>query len=102
LFSYTTLFRSKEGYKVIIGNSMNDSEKEEYYLNQLLSNQVDGLIVGTHNRGIQQYKKDNLPIVAIDRFMNTDIPIIESNNYYGVQISTERLIEKDTKKIIIQ
>lgn len=90
----------KEGYKVIIGNSMNDSEKEEYYLNQLLSNQVDGLIVGTHNRGIQQYKKDNLPIVAIDRFMNTDIPIIESNNYYGGQIATERLIEKGAKKII--
>lgn len=90
----------KQGYKVIIGNSMNDSEKEEHYLNQLLSNQVDGLIVGTHNRGIQQYKKDNLPIVAIDRFMNEDIPIIESDNYHGGQIATSRLIEKGARKIV--
>lgn len=35
---------------------MNDPEKETNYLNQLLSNQVDGLIVGTHNQDIEQYK----------------------------------------------
>ncbi|MGK9045380.1 LacI family DNA-binding transcriptional regulator [Mammaliicoccus vitulinus] len=89
-----------QGYKVIIGNSMNDPEKETNYLNQLLSNQVDGLIVGTHNRNIQQYKNDNLPIVAIDQIMNEDIPIIESDNYLGGQIATQRLIDKGAKKII--
>lgn len=90
----------KQGYKVIIGNSMDDSEKEEHYLNQLLSNQVDGLIVGTHNRGIQQYKKDHLPIVAIDRFMNKDIPTIESDNYHGGLMATLRLIEKGAREIV--
>src|SRR5699024_10305355 len=50
----------KKEYKIIICKSKNDSEKEEYYINQLLSNQVDGLINVTHNRGIQQYKKDKL------------------------------------------
>lgn len=89
-----------QGYKVIIGNSMNDPEKEKNYLNQLLSNQVDGLIVGTHNRNIQQYKNDNLPIVAIDRIMNQDIPIIESDNYLGGQLATQRLIDKGAKNIV--
>ncbi|MCD8798380.1 LacI family DNA-binding transcriptional regulator [Mammaliicoccus sciuri] len=89
-----------QGYKVIIGNSMNDPEKETNYLNQLLSNQVDGLIVGTHNQDIEQYKNDNLPIVAIDQIMNEDIPIIESDNYLGGQLATERLINKGAKKII--
>src|SRR5699024_7256371 len=37
-----------QNYKFIIGNSMNEPETEKNYLNQLLSNQVDGLIVGTH------------------------------------------------------
>lgn len=87
-----------QGYKVIIGNSMNDPEKETNYLNQLLSNQVDGLIVGTHNQDIEQYKNDNLPIVAIDQIMNEDIPIIESDNYLGGQLATERLINKGAKK----
>lgn len=89
-----------QGYKVIIGNSMNDPEKEKNYLNQLLSNQVDGLIVGTHNQNIQQYQNDNLPIVAIDRIMNQDIPVIESDNYSGGKQATERLIQKGAKKII--
>ncbi|GAB1612194.1 LacI family DNA-binding transcriptional regulator [Mammaliicoccus lentus] len=89
-----------QGYKVIIGNSMNDPEKEKNYLNQLLSNQVDGLIVGTHNQNIQQYQNENLPIVAIDRIMNQDIPVIESDNYSGGKQATERLIQKGAKKII--
>lgn len=89
-----------QGYKVIIGNSMNDPEKEKNYLNQLLSNQVDGLIVGTHNQNIQQYQNENLPIVAIDRIMNQDIPVIESDNYSGGKQATERLIQKGANKII--
>src|SRR5699024_2280460 len=40
------------------------------------------------------------PIVAIDRFMNEDIPIIESDNYRGGQIATSRLIEKGSRKIV--
>lgn len=80
---------------------MNDPEKETDYLNQLLSEQVDGLIVGTHNQGIQEYKYANLPIVAIDRIMNDDIPIIESDNYAGGVLATTHLIEAGAKKLFI-
>lgn len=88
------------GYKVLIGNSMDNKQKESDYLNQLLSEQVDGLIVGTHNQGIQEYKYQNLPIVAIDRVMNEDIPVIESDNYHGGQLATELLIAQGAKNII--
>ncbi|MGX6970004.1 LacI family DNA-binding transcriptional regulator [Vagococcus bubulae] len=90
----------EKGYKVLIGNSMNDSKKESDYLNQLLSEQVDGLIVGTHNQGIQEYKYENLPIVAIDRVMNEDIPVIESDNYQGGKLATKVLIDHGAKNII--
>lgn len=90
----------QEGFKVLIGNSMNDPEKETDYLNQLLSEQVDGLIVGTHNQGIKEYKYANLPIVAIDRIMNEDIPVIESDNYAGGALATTRLINMGAKKIV--
>ncbi|HAQ1429109.1 TPA: LacI family transcriptional regulator, partial [Enterococcus faecium] len=88
------------GYKVLIGNSMNNKEKETNYLNQLLSDQVDGLIVGTHNQGIQEYKYQNLPIVAIDRVMNEDIPVVESDNYNGGKLATKLLIAQGAKNII--
>ncbi|MDO4680587.1 MAG: LacI family DNA-binding transcriptional regulator [Aerococcus sp.] len=89
-----------QGYKVIIGNSMNNPQKEAHYLNQLLTKQVDGLIVGTHNQGIQEYHYENLPIVAIDRNMNEDIPVIESDNYHGGEIATERLIASGATHIL--
>ncbi|TKN75595.1 LacI family transcriptional regulator [Enterococcus faecium] len=88
------------GYKVLIGNSMNNKEKETNYLKQLLSDQVDGLIVGTHNQGIQEYKYQNLPIVAIDRVMNEDIPVVESDNYNGGKLATKLLIAQGAKNII--
>ncbi|MBI5974815.1 LacI family DNA-binding transcriptional regulator [Staphylococcus canis] len=90
----------EKGYIVIIGNSMNDPEKETHYINQLLSNQIDGLIVGTHNFGIEQYNNRNLSIVAIDRVMNEDIPTIRSDNYNGGKIATKKLINLGCKKII--
>ena len=45
----------KRGYKVLMGNSQNDPDKEEDYLKQLLTHQVDGLIVGAHNQGLKEY-----------------------------------------------
>lgn len=90
----------QEGFKVLIGNSMNDPEKEADYLKQLLSEQVDGLIVGTHNRGIEEYQYNDLPIVAIDRIMNEDIPVVESDNYAGGVLATSTLIQQGAKHII--
>lgn len=89
-----------EGFKVIVGNSMSNPDKEANYINQLLTKQVDGLIVGTHNQGIKEYDYKNLPIVAIDRNMNLDIPVIESDNYNGGIIATTRLIELGAKRIL--
>jgi len=88
------------GFKVLIGNSMNDPEKEETYLKELISNQVDGLIVGAQNIGIDEYHNANLPVVAIDRVMNEDIPVISSDNYMGGKLATELLINSGAKHII--
>lgn len=79
---------------------MNNPKKEAHYLNQLLTQQVDGLIVGTHNQGIAEYKYQNLPIVAIDRRMNQDIPIVGSDNYKGGELATTRLLDKGAKYIL--
>jgi LacI family sucrose operon transcriptional repressor len=91
----------KAGFKVFIGNSMNDPEKEKAYLRELISNQVDGLIVGAHNYNIDEYMNTNLPIVAIDRIINKDIPVISSDNYQGGKLATELLIKRGAKFIVI-
>jgi Transcriptional regulators len=88
------------GFKVLIGDSMNDPKKEKLYLQELMTHQVDGLIVGAHNQGIEEYKNTNLPIVAIDRIMNKDIPVVSSDNYLGGQLATQLLIDNGAKIII--
>ncbi|AUX11097.1 LacI family transcriptional regulator [Latilactobacillus sakei] len=88
------------GYKVLIGNSMNDPLKEKEYLQKLLANQVDGLIVGTHNQNIAEYNNTNLPIVAIDRVMNDDIPVIASDNYDGGKKAMTLLLKRGARHIV--
>lgn len=88
------------GYKVLLCNSLNRIDKEEKYLEMLMRNQVDGIIVGTHNRGILNYHKQNLAVVAIDRNLSETIPIVSSDNYEGGKIATKLLIEKGCQTII--
>lgn len=90
----------RRGYKVIIGNSMNDPQKEKDYLNQLLTKQIDGLIVGTHNSGIKEYEYKNLPIVSIERTVSEAVPIIECDNYNGGVQATKYLYEAGCRNIV--
>ena len=46
----TTLFQ--QNYKVILCNAGQNKEKEREYLRMLQANQVDGIIAGAHNLGI--------------------------------------------------
>ena len=88
------------GYKVLICNSLNNIENEKKYLEMLMRNQVDGIIVGTHNQGILDYKNDNLAVVSIDTYLSENIPIIGSDNYNGGKIATELLLDKGCSNII--
>lgn len=65
-----------------------------------MRNQVDGIIVGTHNQGILDYKNDNLAIVSIDTYLSENIPIVGSDNYNGGKIATELLLAKGCRNII--
>lgn len=89
-----------KGYKVIIGNSLNNPQKEKDYLNQLLTKQIDGLIVGTHNSGIKEYEYKNLPIVSIERTVSKEVPVIECDNYNGGVQATKYLYGTGCRNIV--
>ncbi|MEK3806961.1 LacI family DNA-binding transcriptional regulator [Bacillus sp. FSL H8-0547] len=88
------------GYKVLLCNSLNQIDKEEKYLEMLLRNQVDGIIVGTHNQGILDYHKRGLAVVAIDRYLSDTIPVVSSDNYAGGKSATELLLSNGCKCIV--
>lgn len=89
------------GYKAIICNSKDNPEKERQYLKMLVSNQVDGIITGSHNEGIDEYRMSGLPIVSYDRYFQTKIPTVSSDNLAGGQLAANTLISKGAKKLML-
>ncbi|TKD70779.1 LacI family DNA-binding transcriptional regulator [Pseudalkalibacillus hwajinpoensis] len=91
---------SELGYKVLLCNSQGREDKERSYLRMLQRNQVDGIIAGAHNKGIEEYEDPNLPVVGIDRYLSTKIPVVSSDNYQGGEKATQLLIEKGCRSIV--
>lgn len=88
------------GYKVLLCNSEGREDKEKSYLEMLQRHQVDGIIAGSHNRGIVEYNNRHLPLVGIDRYLSENTPVVSSDNYDGGKKATQLLIDKGCKKII--
>ncbi|CRH91482.1 Ribose operon repressor [Chlamydia trachomatis] len=91
----------KKGYKTIICNSENDPIKEREYLEMLAANQVDGIISSSHNLGIDDYQRVEAPIVAFDRNLAPNIPIISSDNFEGGKLAAQTLEKNGCKRIIM-
>ena len=72
----------KHGYKTIICNSEHDSEKEREYIEMLEANQVDG-------------------IIAFDRNLSPEIPVVSSDNYAGGVLAAETLVKTRARNIIM-
>ena len=99
LTSYIEYYAHKNGYKILLCNANKDSKKEKDYIDMLKSNQVDGIVMGSHTLETAEYLNLSFPIVAIDRFLSEDIPFIASDNYNGGVLATKLLIEKGCRKI---
>lgn len=82
----------KLGYKLMLCNAYNSSSREQEYINMLLRNQVDGIIIGSHTLKIEDYLNLNLPIVALDRYLGDDIPIVCSDHIEGGKLAALELL----------
>ncbi len=89
----------KHGYKTILCNAGNDKEKERTYLQMLMANQVDGIIAGAHNLGIEEYQRTGLPIVSFDRKLSDNIPIVSADNFKGGSLATQELYNHGARHI---
>ena len=90
---------SDDGYKMILCNAEQDSIKERQYLRMLEANQVDGIIAGSHNLDIEDYRRFGLPIVSFDRDLASSVPIVGSDNYQGGCLASQALVDAGCKHI---
>ena len=64
----------------------------------LEANQVDGIISGSHNLGIEDYNRVTAPIIAFDRNLSQKFQIVSSDNYAGGVLAAETLVKTGAKK----
>ena len=93
------------GYYVFLCSSDNDANKEDLYINDLVSMWIDGMIIApsdTENRDISIFNKIISPFVVVDREikeLNKDLIII--NNKKGAYEAVNYLISNGHKRIVI-
>ncbi|WP_246240203.1 LacI family DNA-binding transcriptional regulator [Anaerocolumna sedimenticola] len=99
LVNYVEQALSEMNYKLLICNSYCKKEKEIAYINMAKQNKVDGLICVTYSNS-DEYLRDDLPIVSIDRHFKPKVCCVASDNYRGGKIAAEKLIETGCKNIV--
>lgn len=87
----------KFGYTTIISDTDENLDTEEIELQQVMSRNVEGLIIapcGDKWEHLKQLHDQGLPIICIDRYFETlDIPFVSTDNYVGAYTATKHLIE---------
>lgn len=92
---------NKHNYKMSLYNSNNDINRELNFISQVMENRVDGIIVSTGSKEcVKSYESLSIPIIAMDREVSDNIPLIISDNSLGAYDLTAHLHEKGCKRIL--
>ncbi len=93
----------RNGYSIILCDSLDDIETESELLKLLAGRKVDGIIlapVGTGTGHISEFLKREIPSVVIDRYLpGLDIPSVSTDNYTGAYLATEHFIAAGHSRI---
>ncbi|MHB1376840.1 MAG: LacI family DNA-binding transcriptional regulator [Candidatus Humimicrobiaceae bacterium] len=97
---------NKNGLNIILCNSDYNQEKEDKYINILLSKRVDGVLLmpaGKKLPIIDLFREANTPLVFIDIKPSDKINVscVYTDQEYGAYIATKYLIELGHKKIAL-
>ncbi|WP_290792383.1 LacI family DNA-binding transcriptional regulator [Flavihumibacter sp. UBA7668] len=97
---------SREGYRLIITQSLEDVEKEKINVQSMFNNRVDGLLVSlaanTENLDhFEPFFNRKIPVVFFDRVVpHPDSTSVVIDNYTAAYNITQHLIEQGCTKIL--
>lgn len=93
----------RNGFKMLLCNSNNDSEKERLNIQMLNQMKADGIIIMSNGDATGDYIADSsVPVVVVDRKMKGgyEIANIESDHYNGGKLAMEHLIACGCRNIV--
>lgn len=94
----------RKGYQVLLCNSFRSFEKEESYINLLMSNRVEGILIWpvgeTSTKTLQRYSL-RIPIVSLNRIEDdSNVPYVCTDERLSGRIATEYLISRGCQNLI--
>ena len=90
----------KAGFKMMLCTTEKEFNAELEYLDMLNRHIVDGVITGAHSLAVEEYRKIHKPIVALDRYLGEDIPVIAVNHKEGGRLAAKTLIDNGCRKVL--
>ena len=61
---------------------------------------VAGLIIGAHALHIENYQHIDLPVIAFDRYLCDEIPIVRADHHQGGQMAAEALLRRHPRHVV--
>lgn len=90
----------KCGYKTMLCGTSKEGNAEREYLDMLSRHMVDGIIMGTHSLDVEEYRNIKKPIVALDRYLGEDIPVVAVDHALGGQLAAEIFVKNGCKSVL--
>lgn len=100
---FTTLLRGVEdkanesGLSVLLGNTDEEADKEQAYINTFMERRVDGLIIvpaDTRKKGFKTIMQHELPLVLVDRSIKgVETDFVGSDNQLGARMMIDYLVK---------
>lgn len=97
---YIQLELQSHNLKMLLCNSQNDYNLELDYIKMAQEQKVKGILTISYS-DIAPYLISELPIVSIERYFNSHIPFITSDNFGGARLAAEQLHQRGSKRLLL-
>ncbi|SEI01684.1 transcriptional regulator, LacI family [Halobacillus karajensis] len=91
---------SRSGFRLLLGNSDENVEKELDYIQTFVQNNVMGIITATNHVDYDIYEALNLPLVLLDR-TSEEYPAVYADGRKGGRLAAQTLIDKGAERITL-
>ena len=88
------------GYKAMLCCTQKKENPERIFVEMLQQQTMDGIIMGAHSLDLSLYENIKRPIIAFDRFLSPDIPIVHCDHVLGGKLAAEAFLQHDCRHIV--
>ncbi|WP_138494861.1 LacI family DNA-binding transcriptional regulator [Paenibacillus pinistramenti] len=87
-------------FRIIFGNSDEDRDKEQEYIQTFVQNNVVGVIASTNYPDSDVYRNLNIPVVFLDRTADNS-PSVYSDSREGGRIAAREIIARGSRRVTV-